>query len=139
MNMDASVDTKEDKTKSLAYRLFLSRRDLEWDQKDLAERSGISRGYISKIERGKITNVGKDIIKALAKGLGISPAYLSGFADDPLAGIEDEEEEDTNAPIDQVAKELLTIYQQLSPDKQATLLNIAKVLSHDPPPKIIGG
>lgn len=138
MNMDASVDTKEDKTKSLAYRLFLSRRDLEWDQQVLADRSGISRGYISKIERGKITNVGKDIIKALAKGLGVSPAYLSGFVDDPLAGIEEEEEE-PSAPVDRVAQELLTIYRQLSPQQQATLLNIAKVLSHDPPPKIIGG
>lgn len=120
-------------TLSLAQRVLLSRRDLDWKQEKLAEVSGISRTYISDIERGRITNVGVEVLFALADALGVSVQYLLGVTEDPLAGVKDEEEEK-----DPLVQELLSIYQQLSPDKQATLLNIAKVLSNDPPPKIIG-
>lgn len=68
----------------LAWRLLRSRRDLEWHQEDLAEKSGISRTYISEIERGRITNVGIEAIFALAAALGVTPQYLLGLDDDPL-------------------------------------------------------
>jgi transcriptional regulator with XRE-family HTH domain len=68
----------------LAWRLLRSRRDLDWRQEDLAEKSGVSRTYISEIERGRITNVGIEPIFALADALGVTVPYLLGLTDDPL-------------------------------------------------------
>jgi transcriptional regulator with XRE-family HTH domain len=68
----------------LSWRLLRSRRDLEWRQEDLANASGVSRTYISEIERGRITNVGIEAIFSLAAALGVTVPYLLGLTDDPL-------------------------------------------------------
>jgi XRE family transcriptional regulator of biofilm formation len=70
--------------KTLSDRLHLLRRDMKWDQSELAERSGVSRGYISEIERGVKQNVGVEVVFALAEALGVSVAYLLGEIDSPL-------------------------------------------------------
>lgn len=68
----------------LAQRILLSRRDLDWDQQRLADESGVSRTYISQIERGRKTNIGIDVIVALAHALGVQVAWLVGEAADAL-------------------------------------------------------
>jgi len=68
----------------LAQRLLLSRRDLDWDQKELSAKSGISQTYISQIERGRKINIGIDVVFALAEALGVTVPYLLGISDDPL-------------------------------------------------------
>jgi transcriptional regulator with XRE-family HTH domain len=68
----------------LAQRLLLSRRDLDWDQKDLSAKSGISQTYISQIERGRKINIGIDVVFSLAEALGVTVPYLLGISDDPL-------------------------------------------------------
>lgn len=70
--------------KTLSDRLHLLRRDMKWDQSELAERSGVSRGYISEIERGVKQNVGVEVVFALAEALGVSVAYLLGVTESPL-------------------------------------------------------
>jgi transcriptional regulator with XRE-family HTH domain len=50
----------------------------------LAEKSGVSRTYISEIERGRITNVGIEAIFSLAGALGVTVSYLLGLTDDAL-------------------------------------------------------
>jgi len=127
-----------DKSLTLAQRLLLSRRDLRWGQDALADASGISRTYISDIERGKITNVGIEVVFSLAKALGVSVPYLLGIDEYPLSGIQDEESEETKPPTSTVGSELLNIYQQLTPQQQSTLLSIAKVLKATDEPKIVG-
>lgn len=130
----------EDKLKTLAYRVLLSRRDLDWKQEQLAERAGISRGHISKIERGDTTNITIEVAFALADALGVSRAYLIGLTDDPNAGIPDSDiNEEERTQLDALAQEFLTLYQQLSPTQQATLLNIAKVIKASEEPRVIGG
>ena len=64
---------------TMAQRILLCRRDLDWKQEELSAKSGISRTYISEVERGQITNVGIEVIEALAKALGVSPSYLIGW------------------------------------------------------------
>jgi transcriptional regulator with XRE-family HTH domain len=70
--------------KQLGQRVLLSRRDLGWDQEQLATASTVSRSRISEIERGKASNVGVEGILSLADALGVSAAYLLGLSDDPL-------------------------------------------------------
>lgn len=65
-----------------AQRLLLARRDLQWDQDELARKSGVSRGYISEIERLKKTNIGVEVVFALADALGVTIPYLLGLSDD---------------------------------------------------------
>jgi transcriptional regulator with XRE-family HTH domain len=57
---------------------------MKWDQSELAERSGVSRGYISEIERGVKQNVGVEVVFALAEALGVSVGYLLGVSESPL-------------------------------------------------------
>ena len=75
--------------KLLAQRLLLSRRDLSWRQEDLEAKSGISRTYISEIERGRISNVGIEVVFAIAEALGVSVSYLLGLTEDALGEGED--------------------------------------------------
>jgi len=71
-------------SKLLANRVLLSRRDLGWDQKQLSDNSGVSRPYISQIERARKTNVSVDVLFSLAEALGVSVQYLLGLSESPL-------------------------------------------------------
>lgn len=127
-------------TLTLAQRILLSRRDLDWKQENLADASGVSRTYISNIERGRITNVGVEIIFALAKALGVSPQYLLGLTEDPLAGVPDSDADvEERQKLDALTQEFLTLFQQLTPQQQGTLLGIAKVIKASEEPRVIGG
>ncbi|MBX3050847.1 MAG: helix-turn-helix transcriptional regulator [Caldilineaceae bacterium] len=122
----------------LGKRIYLSRRDLNWGQDELAASSGVSRGYISNIERGRITNVGVEVLVALAQALGISPAYLMGFTDNPLANLSDEDEpvmfrEDQAATTpDPITADLLAIIQVLDAEQKRQLAGVARVLFDRP-------
>lgn len=133
MNMNPQI-----KGNMLARRLLISRRDLNWNQDDLAEKSGVSRGYISNIERGHITNVGIEIIVALANALGVSPAYLIGLTEDPLSNVDEEQSADERSTLDTLTREFLSIFQQLGDDKRKTLLDLARMLRAADEPRIIG-
>lgn len=127
MNMRQG-DSKE----SLGVRILLSRRDLDWDQAELAKRSGVSRGHISKIERGDTENLTITVAFALADALGISRAYLLGISD--IVTSEGEDKED----FDALTREFVNVYQQLSDDKKGILLNLARMLRNSDAPRIIG-
>lgn len=144
MNMETRENTSFDKSKSIAFRVLLSRRDLNWDQEKLAEASGISRGYISKIERGYTANPGVEVIFSLAKALGVSVEYLLGLTDDPLARIKDEEEEEDNRlpKLDKrthnLVQNLIAAFTELSARDQAILLRMAETMRLTDIPHVIG-
>jgi len=46
-----------------------------WSQEDLADRSGLHRTYVVRVERGMV-NISIDAIQALADGLGLPVADL---------------------------------------------------------------
>ena len=79
--------------RTLAQRLLLSRRETDLDQKELGRLAGVSNSYISDIERGRITNVGIEVINSLSTALGVAPEYLAGWQEDPLNRIPDDEDE----------------------------------------------
>lgn len=127
----------QEKARELAWRLRSSREDLAWNQEELAEKSGISRSYISGIESGRAVNVTIDIAFALADALGVSRAYIVGLTEDPYGGIPDSKLEQEE--LDTLTKEFIIIFQQLSDDKKGVLLNLARVLRSTDEPRIIGG
>jgi transcriptional regulator with XRE-family HTH domain len=46
------------------------RREKKWSRNKLAILSGVSRSYISQIEKGEYSNVGAEILCKLCKALG---------------------------------------------------------------------
>ena len=50
-----------------------------WDQKDLADNSGLPRSQISRIENGKIEKLSHDILIKLAKTFHVSTDYILGL------------------------------------------------------------
>lgn len=121
--------------KDMGNRILLSRRDLSLNQDHIATLSGVSRTYISQLERGIPDNVSVDIVFALAQALGVSPAYLLGLTDDPLKGVDDDEDEPLNlresSPpyiTDPATKELLDLLHELDPEQRRRFIDGAKLL-----------
>ncbi len=123
---------------TLGEKVLLSRRDLALTQAQLAEQVGVSRSHIANIETGRITNVGIDVLKALAHALEVSPAYLMGFTDNPLADIDDEEEPihlseaRTHYNADPTMKELLGLIDGMTPAQRQQMAGIARLLLGGP-------
>jgi transcriptional regulator with XRE-family HTH domain len=89
-------------------RLSEERKKLNWTQEDLAEKSGVSRAVIAKIENGTTKQPGiKNMIK-IAKALDTRPGYLL-FGEPNLS-------ED--------ALNLATMMQSLSQETRSALINL---------------
>lgn len=142
--------------RTMGLRVLTSRRDLQLDQEELAQRSGVSRSRISEIERGKATNVGIDAIFSLAEALGVSPAYLLELTDNPSGEpdakiLAEQSEQYVVAEVDgadakQNVRDLIAVYQRLPKSQQTALLGFIRSLQIDEetpyathPPRIIGG
>ena len=143
-------------TREIGYRILRSRRDLDIDQAELSQRAGVSRPYISQLEHGKKTNVSVDVIEALATALGVSPAYLLGYTDNPSGEpdakiLAEQSDQFVVAEVDgadnkQNVRDLIAAYQSLPKSQQTTLLGFLRSLRSDEqetpyavrPPRIIG-
>jgi transcriptional regulator with XRE-family HTH domain len=100
-------------SRKFGNRVLLSRRDLKWDQEELARVSGVSRSRISEIERGRGTNVGIDAIFALAQALGVTAGYLLALTDDPLGEPSDRVANDDSLVIEVETTEQRILLQQV--------------------------
>lgn len=69
----------------LGRRVKERRQELQLSQENLAERAGISRNYLSIIERGEARNISTGVLNQLADALELTSAELSG--DSPLSDI----------------------------------------------------
>lgn len=133
-------------TGTLAQRLLISRRDLDITQEDLARKAGnVSPAYISSLERGKVTNPTADVLEALAAALGVQPEYLIGWSDDP-SGEDQPASLAEGRVVYQVAspveyrqvQELLDLWQDLTPEDQRMILEMAQHLRRVGNARIIG-
>lgn len=72
----------EKRTLAKAFGLAVRRLrdDLEFSQEGFAHHAGISRTFMSEIERG-VTNVSLDTVERLAKALGLSASRLLAEAE----------------------------------------------------------
>ncbi len=64
----------------LADQVFNRRRTLGISQGELADRAGISRNYVSLIERAEASNLSINVLNHLAAALSVTPAELTGDA-----------------------------------------------------------
>jgi transcriptional regulator with XRE-family HTH domain len=120
---------------SLAHRLLIARRDLHWNQDDLAQRSGVSRQYISALETNQVLNPTIQVISALAKALDVPPSYLAGWIDDPSG-----EQQDSSATLNRVVfqadnteeyrlvQELLDTFADVPPQDQRMIIDLVQRL-----------
>lgn len=60
----------------MSKKLKIARIIAEKTQSQLAEETGLSKDYISALERGVTNNPSLDIMKKLSKALGVSPVEL---------------------------------------------------------------
>jgi transcriptional regulator with XRE-family HTH domain len=62
----------------LGHQVLKRRKGLGLSQEALAQKAGISRNYISLIERGDVRNVSLNTLSRLATALGAAPRELTG-------------------------------------------------------------
>jgi len=107
-------------------------------QAELARRVGVSRPFISDIERGKTTNVGVETVIALAGALGVRPEYLLGFSD---VVVDEEEEElalgEARPPynLDPTTQELFSLIEGMDTAQRRQMVDVARIIFR--PPRII--
>lgn len=134
--------------------MLLSRREIGIDQQQLARKVGVSYPYISKIERGHVSNVTLEVVEKLAEALGVSIAHLLGLTDAPLGNADD------GAPVEASADrlvfevrdaemrrsiiELVAILREMTPAQQRVFVEMGQKMqrlmesTNDKAPIIIG-
>jgi transcriptional regulator with XRE-family HTH domain len=126
-------------TSTLAQRVLIERRTLNWNQDQLAAKAGVSRSYVSHIERSQIPNPTIDVVEALAAALDVSPAYLLGWSDIPLPGEANAiGEERVPYTVDPRIQELIDLYEDLDPANQAIALDIIRTIRRTQHARVVG-
>ena len=130
---------------TLAVRLLISRRDLKFNQEDVADRAGVSGAYVSDLERGKVDNPTLDVVTSLARVLQVRPEYLLGWSDDaagedrPGNVAEGRVVYEVNGPAEyRRVQELLELFNELTPEDQRILWEIAGRLRRAGDVRIVG-
>ncbi len=99
-------------------------------QEVLAERSGLSQGYLSQIESGSWTAVTEDALTRITKALGVEPwvllAQAAGLKLDEVERFTDEE------------RVWLDAFRALDREQRETILRVAAVMRR-PSPRARGG
>jgi len=94
-------------------------------QEALAERSGLSQGYLSQIESGSFTAVTDDALGRIASGLGVEPwvilAHAAGLKLDQVDRFTEDE------------RVMLDTYRALEPEQREIVLRVATVMRKPPP------
>jgi transcriptional regulator with XRE-family HTH domain len=70
--------------RSIAERIRRRREEVGLSQTDLAHQSGISRTYLSLIERGEAKNISLNVLSRLAVALSTSASSLTGEAEEEV-------------------------------------------------------
>jgi transcriptional regulator with XRE-family HTH domain len=60
----------------IGRRVAVIREELELTQKQVAERAGIARNTLYRVEAGRLPNPGAQVIEGVARGLGVPPGEL---------------------------------------------------------------
>jgi transcriptional regulator with XRE-family HTH domain len=96
-------------------------------QEILAERSGLSQGYLSQIESGAWTAVNDEVLGRIAAALGVEPWVILAQA----AGLKLDEVE----RFTEDERKWLDVYRALDPEQRETVLRVAMVMRRPLPRK----
>lgn len=107
-------------------RIRVSRRQKNITQDELALAVGVSKPTINKYESGKIRNIKRPTIAAIARALGVSPGYLMGWEDENGQAIAfAEPTHGEMLAVDAVEQELLRVFRSLPVRARVELLSKA--------------
>ena len=96
----------------IGHRIRNRRIELEWSQRDLADKMGCNHSTITRIETGKI-DIQQSRIVQFAEVLNVSIAYLMGW---------DEEETTPNTDMVSTKKQALIDFVMSVPDDKAEMI-----------------
>ncbi len=108
-----------DLIKIIANNVRIQRQKLGWSQEKLAEKSGISQRYISKIENDGV-DVGATTIEKLSHALGTTPAQIVSVGEVRVTG------EDAIHDVDAAIDALKSFRKKIVIDKKLTIKPVAK-------------
>ena len=116
-----------------------ARLNMGLTQEELANKVGVQKSAIAKWENGRVSEIKRSNLKALADTLGLDPNVLLGEDDECFTGASktltlvpaksaSAPQRAPDLPPDE--QRLLDIYRDLSDDGKAVLLNYADDMSH---------
>lgn len=109
---------------SLADRVRIRREELKLSQEELAQRLGYkSRSSVNKVECGR--EISQKVIVRYAEALGVTPAYLMGWDENP----EDQAKFEASVLLDEDIMELVHTYMVLSDDQKKAVKQMARLLA----------
>lgn len=133
---------------TFAERVLLARKWLNINQDELAQRAGISRTYVSKIETGATPYVMTDVAIRLAEALQVNLGFLLGLtdipSDDPGTPIQATESTITfevkDKDLRRMTQELFAILVELAPEDRRLVFDMAERIwrSEKREPRIVG-
>lgn len=117
---------------TLGVRVLLSRRDLGLTQEELARRAKVSRSHVANIELERVTNIGVEVVEALAEVLEVSPLYLLGYTDDPLANVEESATDEQPEVADPEIQEAVNILKRWDSEQRRQFIQWMRTMSRPP-------
>lgn len=109
---------------SLADRVRIRREELKLSQEELAQRLGYkSRSSVNKVECGR--EISQKVIVRYAEALGVTPAYLMGWDEEPEAQAEFE----ASVLLDDDVMDLVHNYMCLTDEQKKAVKQMAKLFA----------
>lgn len=98
-------------------RIKQRRMELDWSQRDLANKMGYNHSTITRIETGKI-DISQSRVKQFSEVLGVSIAYLMGW----------EEETPEKLELNEGEEMLLDLFRRVPVESQRMVLDMIKIV-----------
>lgn len=118
-------------TNSLGKKIVALRKERGFTQRRLADLADLSNDYISKIEKGKNTNVGVETLQRIADALMVTPLelqYPGDLSDAALAPEQNFILSRYALKPDVATRDLLRMWAKLDRADRKVILNVAKQL-----------
>lgn len=132
--LERSIEMDVDLSASTAKRLYELRTKHGYTMEKLAELIGVSKGTISKWERGKIANMRRDKVVALAKLYNVQPTYIMGYEmpDIHVSGLDVTISNNVNqTETEERLQRFLNLFHQLDDSEKVVVEKLLESLTDD--------
>ena len=104
----------------LSQKLYSLRKKHNLTLEQVAEVVGVGKSTVRKWETGMIANMRRDKIALIAKALHTTPAYLMGWAEDPVESLLPEQQ------LSEGERALVELFRQVPEDQQDLVLSMIR-------------